>query len=192
METTYNNIPVKAKRFLTQLSDYLGIPLLYYGSIQRADFFEGHSDIDVDIFTDNEDSTLNMMQQFMKRPAYKFKKVAWRLHDSKQMVYGHKIMYKDPQDEFKVEFSIYNERFKENILAEHIKKTVLPWYCTFILLILKTLHYKMGIFPDEIFSYLKNKILTLFIGEADAEFVSVEVNKKRGGHGEEEDIEKEK
>jgi len=50
----------------------------------------------------------------------------------------------------------------------------------------------MGIFPDEIFSYLKNKILTLFIGEADAEFVSVEANKKRGGHGEEEDIEKEK
>lgn len=188
METTYNVLPAKAKRFLTQLSDYLGIPLLYYGSIQRTDFFEGHSDIDVDIFTDNEDSTLNMMQQFMKRPAYKFKKVAWRLHDSKQMVYGHKIMYKDPQDEFKVEFSIYNERFKENILAEHIKKTVLPWYCTLILLILKTLHYKMGIFPDEIFSYLKNKILTLFIGEADAEFVSIEPNKKRGGHGEEEDI----
>jgi len=81
METTYNELPAKAKRFLTQLSDYLGIPLLYYGSIQRADFFEGHSDIDVDVFTDNEDSTLNMMQQFMKRPSYKFKKVAWRLHD---------------------------------------------------------------------------------------------------------------
>jgi hypothetical protein len=192
METTYNELPAKAKRFLTQLSDYLGIPLLYYGSVQRTDFFVGHSDIDVDIFTDNDESTLNMMQQFMKRPAYKFKKVAWRLHDSKQMVYGHKTMYTDPEEEFKIEFSIYNERFKKNVLAEHVKKTVLPWYCTVVLLILKTLHYKMGIFPDEIFSYLKNKTLTLCIGEADAEFVSIEPSNTRGGHGEEDEIKKEK
>jgi hypothetical protein len=185
METTYNELPVKTKRFLTQLSDYLGVTMLYYGSVQRLDFFEGHSDVDVDIFTDNEESTLSKMQQFTKRPAHKFKKVAWRLHDSKQMVYGYKTMYKDPQDEFKIEFSIYNERFKTNVLAEHIKKTVLPWYCTVILLILKTLYYKMGILPEEIFSYLKNKTLTFCIGDADAEFVSIEPNKRTGDDEEE-------
>lgn len=187
METTYNELPPKAKRFLNQLSDYLGVTLLYYGSIQRIDFFEGHSDVDIDVFTENEESTLNKMQHFMKHPAYKFKKVAWRLNDSKQMVYGHKTMYVDPQNEFKIEFSIYNERFKPNVLAEHIKKTVLPWYCTVILLILKTLHYKIGILPEGIFSYFKKKTLTFCIGEADAEFVSIEPNKRRGDREEEEE-----
>lgn len=187
METTYNELPAKAKRFLNQLSNYLGVTLLYYGSVQRTDFFEGHSDIDIDIFTENEESTLNKMQHFMKHPAYKFKKVAWRLNDSKQMVYGHKTMYVDPQKEFKIEFSIYNERYKPNVLAEHIKKTVLPWYCTFLLLILKTLYYKIGILPEDIFSYLKKKVLTFCIGEADAEFVSIEPNKRRGDSDEEEE-----
>ena len=186
METTYNELPAKARRFLNQLSNYLGVTLLYYGSVQRIDFFEGYSDIDIDIFTDNEESTLNKMQQFMKHPAYKFKKVAWRLNDSKQMVYGHKTMYMDPQKEFKIEFSIYNERFKPNVLAEHIKKTVLPWYCTLLLLILKTLYYKIGILPEGIFSYFKKKVLTFCIGEADAEFVSIEPNKRRGDREEDE------
>ena len=177
MEHTYNKLPEHAETFLTQLSDYLGITLLYFGSIQRNDYFEGHSDIDIDVFTENEQSTLTKMQQFMKTPSRKFKKVAWRLNHNKRMVYGYKMMYEDKVNAFVIEFSVYNNKFKEDILVEHLKKTVLPWYCTFILIILKTLYYKMGLLPKETFSYLKKKVLTFCIGTDDDEFISVKSNK---------------
>jgi len=177
MERTYNKLPEKVETFLTQLGDYLGIPLLYFGSVQRNDYFEGHSDIDIDVFTENEQSTLIKMQQFMKTPSRKFKKVAWRLNDSKRMVYGYKMMYEDKVNEFVIEFSVYNNKFKKDILVEHLKKTVLPWYCTFILLIIKTLYYKLGLLPKDVFSYLKKKVLTFCIGEDDAEFISVKGGK---------------
>jgi len=170
-------LPEKASSFLTQLGDYLGITLLYFGSVQRNDYFEGHSDIDIDVFTENEQSTLTKMQQFMKTPSRKFKKVAWRLHDSKRMVYGYKMMYEDKVNAFIIEFSVYNNKFKEDILVEHLKKTVLPWYCTFILIIIKTLYYKMGLLPKDVFSYFKKKTLTFCIGDDDAEFISVKSDK---------------
>jgi hypothetical protein len=177
MEHTYNKLPESAQAFLSQLSDYIGITLLYFGSVQRNDYFEGHSDIDIDVFTENEQSTLTKMQQFMKIPSRKFKKVAWRLNHNKRMVYGYKIMYEDPKKRFDIEFSIYNNKFKEDILVEHLKKTVLPWYCTLFLIIIKTFYYKLGILPKEAFSYLKRKVLTFCIGTDDDEFISVKSNK---------------
>jgi hypothetical protein len=177
MERTYNKLPQRVEKFLTQLSDYIDIPLLYFGSVQRNDYFDGYSDIDIDVFTENEQSTLTKMQQFMKMPSEKFKKVAWRLNHNKRMVYGYKIMYEDPVDSFEIEFSVYNNKFKEDILVEHLKKTVLPWYCTCILIILKTLYYKIGLLPTKMFRYIKKKVLTVFIGTDDDEFISVKIAK---------------
>jgi len=171
MEHTYNKLPEREQTFLTQLSAYIGIPLLYFGSVQRNDYFKGYSDVDIDVFTENEQSTLTKMQQFMKMPSRKFKKVAWRLNHNKRIVYGYKIMYKDP--EFVLEFSVYNNKFKEDILVEHLKKTVLPWYCTFLLIIIKTLYYVLGFMPEDAFKYLKRKVLTFCIGTDDDEFISV-------------------
>jgi hypothetical protein len=185
MEHTYNKLPESAEIFLTQLSDYIGITLLYFGSVQRNDYFEGHSDIDIDVFTENEQSTLTKMQQFMKTPSRKFKKVAWRLNHNKRMVYGYKIMYEDPKKQFDIEFSIYNNKFKEDILVEHLKKTVLPWYCTFFLIILKTMYYKLGLLPKDAFSYLKKKVLTFCIGTDDDEFISVKSNRSSDEESEE-------
>ena len=186
MEHTYNKLPESAQIFLTQLSDYIGITLLYFGSVQRNDYFEGHSDIDIDVFTENEQSTLTKMQQFMKIPSSKFKKVAWRLNHNKRMVYGYKIMYEDPKKQFDIEFSIYNNKFKEDILVEHLKKTILPWYCTFFLIVLKTMHYKLGLLPKDAFSYLKKKVLTFCIGTDDDEFISVKSNRSSDESGDKE------
>ena len=177
MEHTYNKLPERAQKFLTELSDYIGITLLYFGSVQRNDYFEGYSDVDIDVFTENEQSTLTKMQQFMKIPSRKFKKVVWRLNHNERIVYGYKIMYEDPKGEFEVEFSVYNNKFKEDILIQHLKKTVLPWYCTFFLIIIKTLYYKLGILPKDAFRFLKKKVLTFCIGTDDDEFISVKSNR---------------
>ena len=76
-----------------------------------------------------------------------FKRIVWRLNTNDRLVYGHKIMYKDPEGEFAAEFSIYNEKVKDWILKEHRLKTFLPFYATCVLVILKFLFYRLGIIP---------------------------------------------
>lgn len=171
METTKNKMSTSAETFFNNLSEYLDIKLLYFGSIQRSDYFPGSSDIDVDVFTENEHSTIIKMQQFLKKPKSDFKKVVWRLRYNGRMVYGHKATYIDPLGDFTAEFSIYNDKFKEDILVEHLYKTVLPFYITWLLLFLKTLHYNLGIINRDIFVYLKKKMLSVCLGMPDDEFI---------------------
>ena len=65
MENTKNKLPENVNVFFNKLSDYLDTKLLFYGSVQRGDYFPGSSDIDVDIFTDNVNSTVTKMQHFL-------------------------------------------------------------------------------------------------------------------------------
>ena len=65
METTKNELPKNVRRFFYQLSDYLDTKFLYFGSVQRSDYVPGKSDIDVDVFTDNEYSLMAKMQHYL-------------------------------------------------------------------------------------------------------------------------------
>ena len=174
METTNNKLPEKVERFFKELSEYLDTKLLYYGSVQRRDYFEGKSDIDVDIFTENPTSTVNKLQHFLNVPKKRFKNVIWRLNDNNKVVYGKKIYYRAPNDEFKVEFSIYDEKYKKDVLRQHLKKTVLPFYAIWMLTILKFLYYQLNFIDKKTFNYIKTWILTLAIGMPDEDFVVLE------------------
>ena len=176
METTKNALPDHIKLFFKELSDYLDTKILYFGSVQRGDYFPGTSDIDVDIFSDNENSIMVKMQHFLHVKKTKFKKFVWKLNHNNTLAYGHKIMYKNENEDnpsmgFNVEFSIYNEKYKQGILHEHLKKTVLPFYATWMLIILKILHYNLYLLPNKSFRYLKKKVLTFGIGLPDDQFV---------------------
>ena len=65
METTKNKLPTNVKNFFYNLSEYLDTPFLYFGSVQRSDYVPGKSDIDVDVFTDNEYSLMAKMQHYL-------------------------------------------------------------------------------------------------------------------------------
>ena len=174
METTHNKISPYATKFFDRLSQYLDTKLYFYGSVQRGDYFPNSSDIDVDIFTDNESSTILQMQNFLKVPRTEFKRIVYRLHRTNELVTGYKIKYKSPRNNFEVEFSIYNERFKRQVLEEHRFKTVLPWYVAWLLYILKFVYYKLCILPKSAYIYLKNLTLdNLVEGEA-SEFVVID------------------
>jgi hypothetical protein len=171
METTKNQIPESAKLFFDNMSEYLDTKLLYFGSVQRGDYFPGKSDIDIDIFTDNVESTIYKMQQVMKKPREKFKKIVWRLQYNGRIVKGFKTRYEDPYGEFTAEFSIYNNKFKDDILIMHLGKTVVPFYVTWLLVILKTLHYRVGVIEIGTFNYLKGQILSVCLGIPSDEFI---------------------
>ena len=169
METTKNDLPPNAKKFFYNLSDYLDTELLYYGSVQRADYVPGKSDIDVDIFTDNEKSVISKMQHFLGIPKKNFKGIVWVIDDV--TVYGYKLIYKNPEEQIVAEFSIYNEKFKDAVIKEHTKKFILPIYVTILLKILKFFFYTFPILPPDAYKDGKKYLLTSAIGHSPDKFI---------------------
>jgi predicted nucleotidyltransferase len=166
-----NILPENVLEFFNELRRYLDTKIYYFGSIQRNDFFPGSSDIDVDIFTDNEQSTIVKMQHFLQVKKKDFKKIVWRLNVNNRVAQGHKIMYKNPELGVSVEISIYNEIYKEGILKEHKNKIILPFYASWMLIVLKYVYYNLKWMEKKTFAYWKKKILTLGIGLPDDEFI---------------------
>jgi len=163
METTRNKLTKEQKKIFDGLSDYLETKLYYYGSIQRPDYMQGKSDIDVDIFTDNESSTMAKLQHYLHIEKKSFKKVLWKLRNhNSELVIGYKVKYKS--DHLKAEFAIYNEKYKKYILEEHNSKIDLPFYFTWFLNLLKILYYQLNILPKPYFAYLKNKTINYAVG----------------------------
>lgn len=163
METTKNDLPPNIKKFFYNLSDFLDTKMLYYGSVQRSDYVPGKSDIDVDIFTDNEDSIMSKMQHFLGSPKSDFKPIVWVI-DGKA-AHGYKLMYKNPQEQIVAEFSIYNDKFKDIIIKEHTSKFILPFYITIILYIIKFFFYTVPIIPNKMYIGVKRFLLSRGIGK---------------------------
>jgi predicted nucleotidyltransferase len=161
METTNNKLNENEEKFFKELSEYLNTKLFFYGSVQRKDYFPENSDIDIVIFTDNVNSIIIKLQHFLDLPKNKFKKTIWRLNHNNRVVYGTKVEYKEPNKNKRVEISIYDEKYKKDILKDHLKKIILPFYAIWMLQILKFLYYKMEFINQKTFSYIKRKIVSI-------------------------------
>ena len=158
METTKHRLPPYAQTFFDDLSNYINIKLLYYGSIQRSDYIPGYSDIDVLIFTDNEYTTITQMQHFLKLKKSKIKKFVSKIKGG--IVYGYKINYKDPEYKFVAEFSIHNENFKEQVIYEHTLKSKLNYVASIVLTLLKILHYYLDVIGPDNYRYYKHWLIS--------------------------------
>ncbi len=171
MEDTKYKLTDKQKNFFNKISNYLDTKLYYFGSIQRHDYFPGSSDIDVDIFTENETSTIAKLSNILNENKNNFKKTLWRLNSTGEIVNGYKFLYRDKINNLVVEFSIYNEKYKDEITKEHTSKQEIPFYATILLIILKFLFYKLHIIPDEWYIKGKRFILSPLIGKPYDNFV---------------------
>lgn len=170
METTKHKLPENISNFFKKLSKYLNTKILFYGSIQRDDYYPGKSDIDIDIFSENTESTITKLVQFLNIKKSKVKNVVWRLFKG-QMVYGYKVGYVNDEMKFQAEFSIYDEKYKAGVLEEHLKKISLPFYASFLLNIIKKLYYDCPILNIEVYKYLKKIIFGYCIGLPEDKFV---------------------
>jgi len=179
METTKNNLSPYISQFFHRLSKYLDKKLLFFGSVQRYDYFPGKSDIDVSIYTDNIPSTISKMQHFLKVSKSDFKRFIWKLNKTGELLHGYKIIYKEPENNFVSEFSIYDEKYKNDTLAEYNSKIILPFYASVLLIILKFLYYKLNLIPGKTYTYTKRKILSVLIGLPDDEFVVLDMKSKK-------------
>lgn len=173
METTANKMSDYATTFFHNLSNYLDTKIYYYGSIQRIDYFPNSSDIDADIFTDNENSTITKLQNFLGVERYNFHKFVYKLHKTNKLVNGYKVKYSDKENNFFTEISIYNEKNKEDVLFEHNSKIELPFYISLILIVLKFLYYNLGLLPKSIFLDIKQFLMNYLVEGEDVEFISL-------------------
>ena len=171
METIKNEMSEHNKFFFEKLKNYLDTKIYFFGSVQRDDYFPKSSDIDIAIFTDNINSTVTKLQSFLNADKSEFKSFVWRLNYDNSLVRGYKILYKEPEKNLIAEISIYNEKYKEGILNEHNGKSVLPFYATCALIIIKYLFYTLNIMPKEWYVYFKKIILTKLIFLKEDDFV---------------------
>lgn len=182
METTKNKLSPYATIFFNKLSNYLDTKLYYFGSIQRYDYFPGISDIDVDIFTDNPSRTISQIQNYLNIDKKKTNKFIYKFNNNNtntnyKLINGYKIKYEDIKNSLNVEFSIYNEKFKEFVLNEHNRKSVIPYYISFFLIIIKYLFYVFSIIPKEVYIFFKKFLMNTCIDGKDAEFVVINIEK---------------
>ena len=179
METTKNKMPEFTEMFFNKMRNYLDTKLYFYGSIQRYDYFPNSSDIDVDIFTDNEQSTISKLQIFLDVDRDDFKKIFYRIYGTNTIIHGYKIKYSDKLNNFSTEISIYNTKQKSEILKEHLRKTNLPFYVITLLSCLKFVYYKLQILPKAVYYYFKNIFINIMIDGKKADFFLNEIPKRR-------------
>jgi len=173
MEKTKNDMQDREKEFFVKLQNYLDTKMYYYGSIQRYDYIPCSSDIDVAIFTDNTESTLLKMQNFLNKKRSEFKKFVFRLSLSNKIAYGYKIKYVDPKNLFTAEIAIYSENLKNEVLVEQYAKCDIPFYIAFFLYILKILYYKLHVLPFQTFLNCKRFFLNYLLVGEDTEYIVI-------------------
>jgi hypothetical protein len=172
LETTKNKMPKKARIFFDKLQNYLDTKVYYYGSIQRFDYLPECSDIDAAIFTDNFESTILKLQNFLNvKKKDSFKKFIIKLDAFNNIAFGYKIKYEDKDDVFTAEIAIYNVKDKKKALEEQITKCDIPNYVSFLLYILKNLYYRFHVLPFNVFFSLKKFCLNELVNGKDSEYI---------------------
>lgn len=182
-----NNIPkIKnrllepEKQFLFELQNYLGLPIYIYGSLFRMDYFPNKSDIDLAIFSDNLEQSVNQLVQFLNVSKQKikfFKMVSKNKYTDKvKTIYGFKTNYKIDISEYtksqkqwhkifyypgktkRFEIMLYNKKYRNYINSinyGHFSLSFLPSVCIYII---KCLYYYFFL-NEKVYKYLKFNIL---------------------------------
>ena len=119
METTYNNLSNYEEIFFNKLRNYLNTKIYFFGSIQRDDYFPGKSDIDVEIFTTNESSTIIQLQNFLGVERSEIKRLYFLKNN--ELIFCNKVKYEEPENKLFVEICIINEKYKNKklIIIKH-------------------------------------------------------------------------
>ena len=177
METTKNNLTTYETHFFNKLKNYIEKPIYFYGSIQRDDYFPQLSDIDIDIFSDNVNSTLNLLQNFLDFNKTDFKKFIYKMDKTNKLIPGYKSKYINKDNNLTVEIGIYDEKYKNEILKEHQSKFNIPLYISVVLVLLKVLHYNLGILPIYYYSRFKKFLTNDCYDNNKAEFVVIDIDK---------------
>ena len=141
--------------FFKSLSVYIDKPLYFYGSILRNDYFNGKSDIDIAVFTDNDKSTLSKLSTFLNVEKEQFRSFISKHYSTYKINKGKKVEYKNKF--VNAEISIIDENDKNTFLKLHSHQ--IPLYISILLILLKFLYYTLHIISKANYKFYKHKLL---------------------------------
>ena len=145
--------------FLLDLQNHLDQDLIFFGSINRLDYFKNNSDIDIAIITENTHSVLFKIQHYLNVDKTDIKKIYQQFNKKNtNIVRGYKIKYKDVENNFKFDLVVYDEKYRPFVLDNIYKHNTMPIVLSTLLCILKFLFYKLYLFPKSFFMQIKNAI----------------------------------
>jgi len=174
MDDIKHNIPINHRIFFKNLENYLGTPLYYFGSVKRYDYSPNNSDIDAILFTNNEASSISQLQNWFQASKSDFKKTVNYVPMSKKIAHGHKYTYKNKTQNISTDILIYNTKYEELLKQDTQSKISVPLYITIIWVILKFLHYHIGILSKPMYIYFKQ--MTLDILDDGMDFLKIKTN----------------
>jgi predicted nucleotidyltransferase len=155
-------LPMNLQKYFINLKKYLDDTELYfYGSVIRNDYVKNKSDVDLCIFSDNEQSILNKLKFYLHIQSKDIKKVIKKYENDGMLIYGYNIDF--IIDEIKCQLHIYNEKFKDNLLNEMQAPLKSPFYINIFLYVLKLFYYIIPILSKETYSSVKNYYIENFI-----------------------------
>ena len=158
--------------FFYELKEYVELPIYFIGSILRYDYFKGYSDLDVDIFSPDPDSTKLKIKNFLN--SEKKDRIIF-ININKYPMSGYKFYYNNSfKDEKKVEFdlSIFKESTKHILLETRFTYCEIPFVVLVYFLIIKTLHYRIGLINDKLYTKLKTLIWVFINKDLDPQFMN--------------------
>lgn len=171
MNNIPSRIPINLQKYFMNLKNYLETELYFYGSVIRSDYVQNKSDIDLCIFTDNENSIIHKLKSYLHADKSDVKKILKRYDREDEIIYGYKMKFM--LDEIRCELHIYNENFKNLLLNEMEAPLKSPFYINLFLYILKFFYYTIPLLPKETYSSIKNYYIENFIKESKVKYIVV-------------------
>lgn len=153
--------------FLLNLQEYLDTKLLFFGSILRVDYFEGSSDIDIAVLSDNPISMVAKIKHYLHIHNSKLIKIYHTFNDDKDhsLIRGYKLTYKDDEHEWGFDITIYDDIYKKSILQEIYNTNHLPFYITWMMFFIKFLYYKLGLISYATYYDFKRRLFNLVMNK---------------------------
>jgi|688.fasta_scaffold439865_1 hypothetical protein len=151
--------------FLLNLQNYLDTTLLFFGSIQRIDYFEGSSDIDIAVLTDNPTSMMSKIKHHLNISNSNITRIYQSFNNDKEhsLIRGYKMTYKDTERNWGFDIIIYDEKYKNSVLNEITITNNLPFYITWWFFIIKFLYYKLNVISKSLYYKMKQVIFNIIM-----------------------------
>ena len=148
--------------YFLQIKEQIDLPLYFLGSITRCDYIKGKSDLDIEVFTDNFDSTILKMEYlfdyYQRKRTRNF--IVFKINNIP--ISGYKYYFKDKQRNICFDFTIYNKSSKNIVLHHRIIEKNLPYLLSLFLVMIKILYYHLSIINNSIYSYIKKYFWKLY------------------------------
>jgi predicted nucleotidyltransferase len=166
MEDLKDRLGEDRYNYFTNLQNYLDTELYFFGSIKRPDYFSNASDIDLAIITDNVNSILSKLQNYLHITRKDIKKVYQKFYENSHVVViGYKLKYEDKDKNLSYDLLIYDEKYRNMVMYNINDINNLPTYLIIILICIKTIHYNLGLIPKDVYMYCKNTLFYMYFNK---------------------------